>query len=341
MRVLVAGAGAVGSWIGGNLAAGGATVTLVARGAHAAVMAAEGLRLESGEHTICVQPSVALSVAAAAAGGSFDCTVVAVKSYDTIGLARELADAGTAPRVVSFQNGVGNEAVLASKLPNSVVIPATLTTAVHIRRPGVVMAWHKGGVGLGVPPHGDISDLAAHLRRGGHSVGLYPDADDMKWSKLLLNMLAAASSAILGWAPPLVLADRRLFDLEHTAWLEALAVMRSLGRHPVVLPGYRVDLFARLAPYVPPSLLHPFVHWRVGRERGERLPSATHDLAQGRTRTEIEVLNGAVACAGERAGVPVPVNRSLTDLVTALAAGTLRREDFAGHPEAVLERVLG
>lgn len=341
MRILVAGAGAVGSWLGGNLAAGGAEVVLVARGEHGQALAASGVRLGDGQTTI-VRPPVFPTVAAASAAGPFDVALVAVKSYDTAALARELAAAGSPPRVACFQNGVGNESILAAELTTSAIVPATLTTGVHISAPGVVTAWHKGGVGLSAPADGpDVSDLAAAFRAGGLSVRLYPDGAGMKWSKLLLNLLGSASSAVLAWPPPRVLADRRIFDIEHGAWLEALAAMRAGGRRPVALPGYRVGLLATLSRWLPPVALHAFVHRKVAAERGDRLPSVAADLARGRPRSEIEVLNGAVAAAGEAEGVAVPVNRALTRLVSALAAGRLDRAEFAGQPAALQEWVTG
>ncbi len=343
MRVLVAGAGAVGSWVGGALAAGGADITLVARGAHGAAMAAGGLTLrgEGGARIVHVHPAVVERIDQAAASGPFDLALVAVKSYATAAVAEDLAAARTARHVASIQNGVGNEALLAAALPDAVIIPATLTTPVGVVEPGIVAGAAKGGVGLGGTAGAErlLADLAARLAAGGLDARLYPDAVAMKWSKLLLNLLGSATTAILDWPPARVFADRRLFELERRAWLEALAVMRRSGIRPVALPGYPVPSYARLVRHLPPALLFPLAGPRLAGGRGARMPGVAADLRAGRRESEIDVLAGAVVRAGEAAGLPTPVNRALCALVLDLAAGRQARADFAGRPEVLLDWV--
>jgi len=345
MRVLVAGAGAVGSWLGGALLAGGAEVTLVARGEHGTAVADAGLTLRGarGARIVHVHPARVEQVAEAVAFGTFDLALVAVKSYATEGLAAELAAAGIARAVASFQNGVGNEALLAAALPGIPIIPATLTTAVGLTQPGVVEGAAKGGVGLGRAAGAEalIAELATRLAAGGLTVRVYPDAVAMKWSKLLLNLLGSATAAILDWPPARVFEDRRLFALERRAWIEALDVMRALGIRPVELPGYPVPRYARLVRHLPAALLYATARRPLAGGRGARLPGVAADLRAGRRQSEIEVLGGAVARAGVMVGVPTPVNRVLADLVVELAAGRRARADFAGRPEALLALLAG
>ncbi len=334
MRVLVAGAGAVGSYLGASLAVAGAEVCLVARDAHGAAMAQRGLRV-AGDPPGHLHLPVFASVSQAQRQGPYDLGLVAVKSYVTPELAAEWAGLGAPPALVSFQNGLGNEERLEAALPGHCVIRGSLTQAVQILEPGVVMAWPKGGVGLAdcCPL---ARDLATMLRRGGLPVRLYRDGVALKWSKLLLNLIGAASSAVLGWPPPRLLRLRELFHLELAAWREAWLVLRATGRQPVNLPGYPV---ARLAPWVahlPERLLHAIAPRFVGRERGDRLPGVVADLAQGQGHTEIEVLNGAVASEAARLGLAAPVNAALASLVAELAQGGRPREAYLDRPAAYL-----
>src|SRR5262245_38655093 len=108
MRILIAGAGALGSIFGGFLRGAGFEVTLLGRAAHVEVIARDGLTVDgiwgthvfSGFHT---------ATDAASLRGCFDAVVLTVKSYDT----RVMAEA-VAPRlapdslVLSLQNGLGN-----------------------------------------------------------------------------------------------------------------------------------------------------------------------------------------------------------------------------------------
>ncbi len=359
MKALVAGAGAVGSWVGGALAAAGADVTLVARGAHGAAMAEAGLTLRGigGRWAVHTRPCVVSRVADAAPAAPFDVALVAVKSYDTASVAAELAEAGVTRCVVSLQNGVGNEAVLAGRLPGCAVAPATLTTGVTIPKPGTVEGSRKGGVGVapaappaGTPavpppdasaaPHAAIlAELVARLLDAGIDARHFPDGAALKWSKLLLNMLGNATCAILGWPPDRAFNDPRVFAIEHAAWREALAVMRAHGIPAIALPGYPVATYARFGGALPTRWLYMLAHRSLARARGGRLPGVAADLVAGRPRSEVEVLNGAVALAGARARIATPVNQVLRDLVVELAAGHLPRHTFADQPTVLCAAV--
>jgi 2-dehydropantoate 2-reductase len=344
MKIMVVGAGAVGSWLGGTLWSAGAEVTLVERAPYAATIRERGVRIE-GRQPIAARPAVISSVAEAIAsanesGTPYDVAFLTVKSYDAASVGSELAAVGAPPRVVCCQNGVGVERELEQLIADSCIVPATLTLAVHVEEPGSVVAWHKGGVGLASPRGGpDSSDIASLFRSAGLETRLYEDGAAMKWSKLLLNMIGAPTSAALGWPPPRILRHRQLFEVERAAWLEAVAAIRRLGHEVVQLPDYRVDMFSRWARFVPAGVLFRFVHRTVGRERGDRLPGVTLDMIAGRHATEITYLNGAVAAAGRSTGEPAPVNAALCGLVEDMVSGQLDRSAFVDRPDRVMQEL--
>jgi len=107
-RVLVAGAGAVGSVIGGMLAAAGHRVTLLGRAPHLAAIAAEGLVLEGlwGERRV---RDLTLAATVDELAGPYDAVLLTVKSYDTAGtLATVRSLVASAGCVIAMQNGLGN-----------------------------------------------------------------------------------------------------------------------------------------------------------------------------------------------------------------------------------------
>src|SRR6185503_1276416 len=115
MRVLVVGAGAVGGYFGVLLARGGHEVAFVARGANLAALRAQGLRVEHGGETWQLAAPVAVEDPAEAPPAEL--VLVCVKSYDTAATAKALASAVRPETIVlSLQNGVENEDVLASIL---------------------------------------------------------------------------------------------------------------------------------------------------------------------------------------------------------------------------------
>jgi 2-dehydropantoate 2-reductase len=105
MRIAVLGAGAVGGYFGARLAAGGADVTFVARGAHLAAIQRDGLRVTSQRGDVHL-PAVK-TVDDISKVGEVDLVIVAVKLWDTEQVAvtlKPLAEHGAA--ILSLQNGV-------------------------------------------------------------------------------------------------------------------------------------------------------------------------------------------------------------------------------------------
>jgi 2-dehydropantoate 2-reductase len=159
------------------------------------------------------------------------------------------------------------------------------------------------------------------------------DYRSLRWSKLLLNMLAAPSSAILDMDISELMSDPRVFRVERAAFLEACAVMDAAGIRAVSLPGYPVPL-ARLVMRLPAPLAQRTLGRRIASSRGGRSPGMRSDMQRG--RSEIADFNGAIAREGDRLGVPTPVNRALTALVQELVEHPERREDYQGKPESLV-----
>jgi 2-dehydropantoate 2-reductase len=160
----------------------------------------------------------------------------------------------------------------------------------------------------------------------------------MKWSKLLTNLPANASSAILDMTPAEVYALADLFRLEQAMLREALAVMRAHGIHVVDLPGTPVRLLA-LAARLPAAAARPLLARAIGAGRGAKMPSFHIDLHGGRGRSEVGWLNGAVVRFGAQAGVPTPVNQLLTDTLSALTRSEMPLDAFARQPARLLARL--
>jgi 2-dehydropantoate 2-reductase len=160
----------------------------------------------------------------------------------------------------------------------------------------------------------------------------------MKWSKLLTNLLANATSAILDMTPAQIFAHPGLYRLEVAQLREALAVMRAQGIGVVNLPRTPVRLLAFGIRWLPPALSRPLIARAVGGGRGAKMPSFHIDLHSGRGQSEVDYLNGAVVRFGARLGIPTPANRILNETLLAITRRELPQETFARKPEALLER---
>lgn len=108
MRFLFLGAGAIGTYVGGSLAAAGEDVTFIRRPETAEVIAAHGLRVHVGDATrVVTDVTVHGTAAEALADGPYDIGVFALKSFDTQTALDELVATGhEVPNILSLQNGV-------------------------------------------------------------------------------------------------------------------------------------------------------------------------------------------------------------------------------------------
>ncbi len=341
MRILIVGAGAIGSLVGAKLALERHAVTLVARPTAVEAIHRDGLRLiENGAQLTIRDVEAVPSVGAAFADSpAFDLAIFAMKAYGVAESATELGQATPEPPpVLTLQNGVGSEECVKAILPSVPVIAGSITTPAEMRAPGLVEVSHRRrGLGLAaIRPEQSIDTLADALRGAGFQVRVYADYRALKWSKLLTNLVGNATSAILDLPPADVFADPRLFRVELGAFREAVAVMRAMGVRPVGLPGYPLPGLAPILLRLPPRVLQPFMRRIIAGGRGGKLPSLYADLAQGRERTEVEFLNGAVVRHGRELGVATPVNQVLADTLCGLIQGRLHWAEFRGRPERLL-----
>lgn len=339
LRVLTLGAGAIGTYIGGSLTLAGNEVVFLERPQVAAHLKSQGLRLalEDGEHHI-PEPKVVGDLEDALALGPFDIALSALKSYHTQDFLKSLpADRSTLPPFLCLSNGVDNESALAAALGADKVIAGTVTSSIGRRAAGDIILERLRGVGVSAG-HPFSEKLAAALDQAHLNARLYPQAADMKWSKMLTNLLANASAAVLDMTPAKIFAHPALFRLEIAQLREALKVMKAQGIGVVDLPGTPVRALAFAAQYLPLSISRPLMAKAVGGGRGGKMPSFHINLHSGSGRSEVDYLNGAVLRAGEQLGIPTPVNRLLNETLMGLTVGEIPLNTFRHQPEKLLAK---
>lgn len=338
LRVLIFGAGAIGTYTGGSLALHGHPVVFLERPDVAAEVKKHGLRLQvGGVEERVPHPQMAGSLEQALSLGPFDVAIFALKSFDTAAALESLAPQATElPPILCLQNGVDNELRLRQALGDEKVIAGTVTSAIGRRAAGDIVLERLRGIGV-AEGHPLSARLAAALDGAGLNARLYSHAASMKWSKLMTNLLANATSAILDMGPAEVFSHPGLYRLEIEQLREGLRVMRALGAGVVDLPGTPVRLLA-LGARLPPPLSRPLLQRAVGAGRGGKMPSFHIDLHSGRGQSEVEYLNGAIVRYGEQQGIPTPANSLLTETLLALARGVLPLDTYARQPDKLLEQ---
>lgn len=342
MRFLCFGTGAIGTYIGGSLALSGHEVVFIERPDVVETVRQNGLTLELPEGLRQVtQPRMAASAEEALATGPFDAGILAVKSFDTPAVLESLRPLlELAPPLISFQNGVENEPRIAALLGDERAIAGTVTTAVGRKGPGSIVVERLRGIGI-ASTHPISAALLTAANRAGLRARGYANPAAMKWSKLVTNLLANASSAILDLSPGQIFADPALYCIEARQLREALAVMRAM-RIPVVdTPSTPVRALAWIVTRLPFSLSRPLLVRAVGAGRGAKMPSFHIDLYAGRTRSEVEYLNGAVARYGKKHHVAAPVNETLTRILLEMTSGAVPKEAYAHQPQKLLAEIPG
>jgi 2-dehydropantoate 2-reductase len=344
LKILVFGAGAIGSYIGGSLAHTGHQAVFLERPEVAASLRQNGIRIEmpaAGAVPAVITLSASAceyagSLSEALALGPFDVALYALKSFDTPSAIASFSSA-TLPPILCLSNGVDNEPALADAIGVEQVIAGAVTTAVGRRAVGDVIVERLRGLGV-AGGHPLSARLAAAMNTAGLNARLYPNAAGMKWSKMLTNLLANASSAILNLPPGQIFAHPGLFRLEIEQLREALRVMKAMGIHTVNLPKTPVKALAFAVQYLPLALSRPFLQKAVGAGRGGKMPSFHIDLYSGRGQSEVGYLNGAVVRHGEQVGVPTPINRLLSDTLLALTRGEMPLDTYALKPEELIKQ---
>lgn len=336
-RLAVYGSGAVGGYLGGKLAATGlAGVTLVARPRVVSAVEDHGLIIREHDGEMISRPAVVDSVRGLA---PVDAALLTVRTYDVASSIPDLHNLlGTDGILLAFQNGAGTEEELAGALGRDRVFPCTLTVSEGMEEPGIITRYSRsGGIALSAMGRQPVPEWVLEIFAAtGIPTVVVPGYRSLRWSKLLLNMLAAPTSAILDMDISQLMSDPRVFRLERAAFLEAAAVMDAAGIRAVRLPGYPVPL-ARLAMRLPTEIVRRTLGRRIALARGGRSPGMRGDLQRG--KSEIAAFNGAIAREGDHLGVPTPVNHALASLLQELLAHPEARDKFRGKPETLLERV--
>ncbi len=347
LKILSFGAGAIGTYIGGSLALAGHEVVFVERPDIAKALSARGLRLDlsldsrrdtSAADLIPASDLVfADSLAKALNYGPFDVALFALKSYDTASALEGIAPlAEKMPPVLCLQNGVDNEPTIAEILGPEKVIAGTVTSAIGRRDAGDIVLEKLRGIGI-ADEHPLAERLVNVMNDALLNAKLYERAVDIKWSKLLSNLVGNATSAILDMSPAEIFSRNDLYAFEMKMLREALEVMEAQKINIVNLPGISIKSLAWLAKA--PLWLRPLAAKKLGGGRGGKMPSFHIDLHSGRGKSEVDYLNGAVVRAGLRAGIPTPINLLLTETLLAMTRKEILVESYAKNPEKLLGQV--
>ncbi len=303
MKIVVVGAGAMGTLFGGLLALGGHEVSLIGRRPEVvAAIEGEGVSIVRGDTRQSVKLRATLNAADA---GLADLVLIFVKAYDTLQAARvALPVIGAETVVLTLQNGLGNVEAITSVVGTGRVIAGVTAYGATLIGPGLVRHAGNGQTVLGELDGREtdrLRSVAEALRQAGIAVELSGAVDSLIWGKLVVNAAINPLTALLGLRNGQLLESAETRALMEVLAREAVAVATVQG---IVLPHQ-----------------DPVENVKVVCERtASNRSSMLQDVERG-IQTEIDYINGAVVREGAACGVPTPANWTVTQLVRALSKG--------------------
>jgi 2-dehydropantoate 2-reductase len=296
-QITVVGAGAVGGYFGGMLAAAGAPVVMVGRRPFVDAVNAEGLLLETQAEKKRITVAASADIAAASEA---DVILFSVKTNDTATAAQALGSVMKPGAIVlSLQNGVDNverirEAAGINTLAAAVYVSASVVQPGHVRHLA------RGDLLVG-PEAKSFSEL---FMRAHVPCQVSKNLIAELWAKLACNCALNAVSALARVSYGRIIEHPKGHSIIDAIVDEIFAVARATG--------------IKSANFETPEALRAVV-LNLAREMPTTLSSTAQDLLRGKP-TEIDSLNGYISRRGAPLGVPTPVNETLSALIKIFEA---------------------
>jgi 2-dehydropantoate 2-reductase len=305
VRIAIVGAGGVGGYFGGRLAATGVDVAFLARGAHLDALRTRGLRIVSPKGDVHL-PRVK------AAGDARDigvCDIVffAVKLYDTQRALAALPPlVGPDTAVIPLQNGVDSVATLIDAVGRQHTAGGTCYVSAVISEPGAIRhtAMDRlifGEVDRVRSPR--LQALKEACAPAGFQTTLSGDITVDIWSKFVRLSVMSGMTAVARSPLGVIRDDTELWQMLRDATKEAMAIAHAKG---IAVPSSTVEDVAAAYRALPP----------------ETKSSMLEDLERGR-RLELPWLSGAVVRLGRELGVPTPTHAFINAVLKPHVNGTL------------------
>lgn len=309
MRITIFGTGGVGGYFGGRLAASGADVSFVARGAHLLALQENGLHIQSplGD----VHLPVVKATDNPASIGPADIVFFTVKLYDTESAARALKPLiGPKTLVVPLQNGVDSVGTLALAIGAEHVAGGTCYLAAVVSEPGVIRHTAMNRMIFGAPDRqakmsAALNDLLEACANTGFEATLSPNIQVDIWAKFVRLTVFSGMTAVTRSPIGVIRDSAALSELARGALKESMAVALANGVPLTDALIDEVQVATAALPYNARS-------------------SMLEDLERGR-RLELPWLSGAVVRIGQELGVPTPIHQFITTILSPHVNGAAPR----------------
>jgi len=311
LKVVIAGAGSIGCYVGGMLAAGGGNVHFFARQRIADDLLQNGLQLTdlTGKNNTLSPNQFNVSLNQDVLKDA-DLILICVKSKDTLEMAKTIKLSGnTHATIFSLQNGISNTAEIKSVLPSHTVLTVMVPYNVVYQVGGKFHCGTEGSL------YCQNSEQAKPLKTLADNAGLgFELKDDMAsilWGKLLLN-LNNPINALSGIPLKQQLESATFRKVLRKSMLEGMAVLKAAG----ITPAQVAAVPMRVIPVI--LSLPNWLFKRVAQKMLAMDPKARSSMwedLQNKRPVEVDYINGEIVKLGKQLNVNTPMNERLIKLV--------------------------
>jgi len=305
MRIAVVGAGGVGGGFGAALAAAGADVTFIARGAHLAAMKSQGLKVQGGRGDTHLVPTQATDDPESV--GPVDIVLFCVKLWDVESAGQAIKPlVGPETAVIPLQNGIDAAERLIPILGENAVMGGVAQISASIVAPGVIqqvgtfMRMIFGEFDGKRRKRGE--DFLALCLKAGFDATLSEQILTELWMKFVVLATNASMTALTCQPIGKLRDDPDLRPIFMAACQETIAVGRARG---VALPADALERTLHFLDHAPPTMKASMA---LDLERGNRL--------------ELPWLGGKVVELGRRLGIPTPAHGMMYAMLKPYIMGT-------------------
>jgi 2-dehydropantoate 2-reductase len=309
MNILILGAGAMGSLLGARLSGTDASISLFSIDReHMEAIGQDGLLVEELDGTVRNYPLAAYFDPVMLPPNP-ELVLVMVKAYATAAAVSSVLPLCSPSTVfLTLQNGIGNWERIAEITGKDAVLAGSTAQGATLFEPGKIRHGGNGPTYIG-EPDGPASErvhrVAAIFKKAGLVTELSDHMERLIWEKLVVNVGINAITALTGIRNGVIAEMQEASALCASAVEEAILVARAKG-FPIGL-----DMIDRVLS----------VAGATARNRS----SMGQDVDK-RKRTEIGAINGAIVEFGKQAGIPTPVNQTLTSLIKILEKQNLKEK---------------
>lgn len=303
MKIVVVGAGSIGTLFGSILFNSGQDVTLVEKKPEIVqAIQKNGLKMIRGKEEQVLPIKITSQIEDVP---NPDLIMFTVKSYDNIKAAHDcLKIIGTNTIVLTLQNGIGNYEVISEIIGAERTVVGTTTFGSTQFAPGCTRGSETGVISIGEYAGGlspRIWSLAKTLTEGGFTIQMVEDVNSLIWTKLAVNVGINAIGALC--------RIRNIFthDIEPAGEVQKLAVEEV--KKVAAAKGIQLDY----------DHLYDHVVDVCYTTRDNKC--SMYQDVESKNLTEVAAINGAIVDEGKKLGIDTPVNFVLTKLVKATEAG--------------------